>query len=130
MCFSLIKSRLIWEELEQLYISHAWVTGFSTKKYTQRTRKDIVVERYYVCSCEGKTHHVDSSSQTLKHLSNPKKMKLIPTIRYDCKARIWINLDNESGLYYIKQHIILHTHELTRAEWQHLHHSERHVSIA
>ena len=38
-------------------------------------------------------------------------------------------MDNESGLYYIKQHIILHTHELTRAEWQHLHRSERQVSV-
>ena len=24
----------------------------------------------------------------------------------------------------------MHTHELTMAEWKHLHHSERHVSIA
>ena len=39
-------------------------------------------------------------------------------------------MDNESGLYYIKNHIILHTHELTRAQWLHLLRFERHVSIA
>ena len=57
-------------------------------------------------------------------------MKLTLRIRYECKARIRIKWDTDSGLYYIKQHIFLHTHELTRAEWQHLHRSERHVSIA
>ena len=80
-------------------------------------------------SCEGKTHHVDPSIQALEHPNKLKKIKFIPTRRYYCKARIRIKLDNESGLYYIKQHIILHTHELTRAEWQHLHRSERQVSV-
>ena len=57
-------------------------------------------------------------------------MKLTPTTRYGCKARIQVKWDIDSGLYYIKQHIFLDTHELTRVEWQHLHRSERHVSIA
>ena len=120
------------EEFEQLYISHVRVTRFtfSIEKYTQSTRKDIIVERYYVCSCEGKTHHVDPSIQALEHPNKLKKMKLIPTTRYDCKTRIRVKLDNENGLHYIKQHIILHTHELIRAEWQHLYHSKRHVSVA
>ena len=41
------------EELEQLYMSHARVTGFGIKKYTQRTTKDVVVERYYVYQVQG-----------------------------------------------------------------------------
>ncbi|CAO2826937.1 unnamed protein product [Amaranthus hypochondriacus] len=49
------------EELEQLYTSHARVTGFGIKKYTQRTTKDVVVERYYVCSCQGKKKEVRSN---------------------------------------------------------------------
>ena len=69
-------------------MSHARVTGFSIKKYNQRTRNDIVVESYYVCSCEGKTHHVDPSTQALENPKKSKKMKLIPTTRYDFKARI------------------------------------------
>ena len=47
----------------------------------------------------------------------------------DCKARIQIDIDTPSGLYYIKQHIILHTHALTRVEGQHLYMSTRHVSM-
>ena len=54
-----------------------------------------------MCSCEGKTHHVDPSIQALEHPNKPKKMKLIPTTRYDSKAKIRIKLDNESRLYYI-----------------------------
>ena len=53
-----------------------------------------------------------------------KKIKVVPTTRTDCKARVKIKLDIASGLYYIKQHIIFHTHELTRVEWQHLHRFE------
>jgi FAR1 DNA-binding domain-containing protein len=117
------------EELEQLYTSHAQVTGFGIKKYTQRTTKDVVVERYYVCSCQGKKNEV-RSNETPADQQKSKKIKLTPMTRYDCKARIQIKLDHGSGLYYIKQHIILHTHELTRVEWQHLHRSERQVSVA
>jgi FAR1 DNA-binding domain-containing protein len=76
------------EEFEQLYMSHARVTGFGLIKYTQRTRKDIVVERYYVCSCEGKTNHVVPTIPLPEKSEKPKKMKLRPTTRYDCKARI------------------------------------------
>ena len=93
-------SAQIIEELEQLYISLTRVMGFNIKKYTQRTRKDIVVERY-VCSCEGKTHYVDPSIQALEHPNKPKKIKLIPTTRYDCKARKRIKL------YIEVDHIIL-----------------------
>ena len=61
------------EELKQLYLSHARVTGFSIKKWTQRIRKNVVVEKYLVCSCEEKTHHVDPSTQHKNILASPKK---------------------------------------------------------
>lgn len=34
-----------------------------------------------------------------------------------------------SELYYIKEHIILRTHDWIRVEWQHLHRYESHVTI-
>ena len=80
-----------------------------------------------MCSCEGKTHHAPIPPEEGNTAS--KKTKLIPITRSDCKARVRLKLDRESDLYYVKQHITLHTHELTRIEWQHLHRSERHNSI-
>ena len=110
-----------------MYASHAWVTWFSVKKWTQRSSNNIITERYLVCSCEGKTHHAPVAPDEGNTVS--KKTKLIPTTRSDCKAKVRLKLDRESGLYYVKQHITLHMHELTRIEWQHLHRSERHNSI-
>ena len=72
------------------------------------------MERYIVCSCEGKTHHAPGAPDEDNTIS--KKTKLIPITRSDCKARVRLKLDRESDLYYMKHHIILHTHELTRIE--------------
>ena len=73
-----------------------------------------------MCSCEGKTYHAPVAPEEGNAVS--KKPKLIPITRSDCEARVRLKLDRESGLYYVKQHItLLHTHELTRIEWRHLH---------
>ena len=101
-------------DLEQLYVSHARVIGFSMKKWTQRSSNNIITERSLVCSCGGKSHHAPVASDEGNTVS--KKTKLIPITRSDCKERVRLKLDRESGLYYVKQHITLHTHELTRIE--------------
>ena len=36
------------EDLEQLYVSHARVTGFSVKNWTQRSNNNIITERYTI----------------------------------------------------------------------------------
>ncbi|XP_057547361.1 protein FAR1-RELATED SEQUENCE 5-like [Amaranthus tricolor] len=73
------------EDLEQLYVSHARVTGFSVKKWTQRSSNNIITEKYLVCSCEGKTYHAPVAPEEGNAVS--KKPKLIPITRSDCEAR-------------------------------------------
>ena len=93
---------------------HARVTWFSVKKWTQRSSNNMIVETYLVCSCKGKTHHAPVAPEEGNTVS--KKTKLIPITRSNCKVRVRLKLDRESDLYYVKQHITLHTHELTRIE--------------
>ena len=63
------------EELEQLYRSHAKVTGLIMKKWTQRSSNNIIIERYLVCLCEGKTHYALVNPEEDNNAS--KKIKII-----------------------------------------------------
>ena len=79
------------QDHEKLCLSHARVTNFSIKKWTQRTGKNRVVEKYLICSYEGETLHLDPSRHIQEHPTTSMKIKPVPTTQSDYKARIRIS---------------------------------------
>lgn len=109
------------EEIYDLYCNHAREVGFSVRKSTTRTNRDgIVVEKYYVCSCEGSSRPTTSSST---NQGEPKKRKMSIT-RTECRASLRAKM-NGDGLFEIIDHNTIHNHTLTREKWSRMHRSER-----
>jgi MULE transposase-like protein/FAR1 DNA-binding domain-containing protein len=119
------------QDIEELYYKHARAIGFGVRKSTVRYRKDKISEKYFVCACEGLTNKTKQPLQITNQKQDKQRMKgkLIPLTRCKCEARIRIKLDFKSGIYFVKQNITLHNHDLTRVEWQHLQRSERQTSM-
>lgn len=116
-------------EMYELYCSHARAIGFSVRKSTSRMSNDndnIVLEKYYVCSCAGFKRNDKSYSENMEEnvaISSTMKRR-VPVLRTGCQASLRAKM-NDDGVYEVIHHVLLHNHELTRKEWSHFHRSER-----
>ncbi|XP_074265274.1 protein FAR1-RELATED SEQUENCE 5-like [Silene latifolia] len=114
-----------WEEIYEIYRKHSQVVGFSIRKATSRRANGSgtpEIERYFVCSCEGK-HGND-----LPHIAT-NQSRNAAIMRCECRAGLRSQL-NEDGQWEVLQHITLHNHALTPTQWQQHHRSERRISDA
>ncbi|XP_021770696.1 protein FAR1-RELATED SEQUENCE 5-like [Chenopodium quinoa] len=110
--------------------------GFSVRKHTCRTRDKtgkVIVEKYYVCSAQGKTNTGERKKKKIEAIvenaekKKKRKPRQVPITRTDCRACIRVKM-NEDGLFEVVQHILVHNHELTRKQWHYLHRSEREMT--
>ncbi|XP_021752528.1 protein FAR1-RELATED SEQUENCE 5-like [Chenopodium quinoa] len=125
------------EEMHEIYKKHASIVGFSVRKHTGRTRDKtgkVIVEKYYVCSAQGKTNTEERKKKKkieaiVENAENKKKRKprLVPITRTDCRACIRVKM-NKDGLFEAVQHVLVHNHELTRKQWHYLHRSKREMT--
>ncbi|XP_074318373.1 protein FAR1-RELATED SEQUENCE 5-like [Silene latifolia] len=98
-----------WEEIYEMYRKHSQAVGFSIRKATSRRANGsgtAEVERYFVCSCEGK------HGNGLPHISTNQSRNAAIT-RCECRACLRSQL-NEDGQW----------------EWQQHHRYERQISDA
>ncbi|KMT08143.1 hypothetical protein BVRB_6g143880 [Beta vulgaris subsp. vulgaris] len=123
------------EELYELYRLHSGALGFSIRKYTSRIGRVegnvyLTKEKYFVCSCHGKpdgqSDFVSVPDVVVDEDGNERKRKQRRVIvtKTGCNAMMRVKL-NDSGMYEVIGHVLVHNHELTRTEWQHYHRSER-----
>ncbi|KAL5720789.1 hypothetical protein ACHQM5_013424 [Ranunculus cassubicifolius] len=92
------------EEGYEFYYGYAKAVGFSIRKFNKyvRPKDKKLMWRIFCCSCEGKCE---------KHSSGtPNKPR--PQTRFDCKARIKIELNEKLGVYEITMHSGDHSHDL------------------
>ncbi|KAK9663817.1 hypothetical protein RND81_14G000400 [Saponaria officinalis] len=108
-----------------MYKKHSQIVGFSTRKATCRRVNGVgtpEIERYFVCSCEGKHGNgVPIASTT--------QVRNGSITRCHCKASVKLRV-NKEGLWEVRQHITEHNHPLTPPQWQHHHRSERKITAA
>ncbi|XP_073143038.1 protein FAR1-RELATED SEQUENCE 5-like isoform X2 [Henckelia pumila] len=116
------------DDMYQLYCNHASVIGFSARKSTTRhsNNGEVVVEKYFVCSCSGSKKLEDSNLDNSSS-GSAKRRKRTCLTRTGCKASLRVKLNNE-GLYEVVSHVTTHNHAFTRIEWSHHHRSERTVT--
>ncbi|XP_021753749.1 protein FAR1-RELATED SEQUENCE 1-like [Chenopodium quinoa] len=124
------------EEMHEIYKKHASIVGFSVRKHTGRTRdktRKVIVEKYYVCSAQGKTNTGERKKKKIEAIvenaekKKKRKPRQVPITRTDCRACIRVKM-NEDGLFEVVQHVLVHNHELTRKQWHYLHRSEREMT--
>ncbi|KAL6531346.1 hypothetical protein OROMI_027709 [Orobanche minor] len=112
------------QDIYKMYCEHAREVGFSVRKTTTRSNDaGVVVEKYFVCSCEGSKRSTASNSSSLVE----KKEKKGYITRTGCKASLRVKMNSE-GVYEVVGHNILHNHTLTRKEWRHMHYSQRAIT--
>ncbi|XP_073137297.1 protein FAR1-RELATED SEQUENCE 5-like [Henckelia pumila] len=118
------------DNIYQLYSNHSRAIGFSFCKSTTRysSNQEVVVEKYFVCSCCGSKKLEDSNPDS-NGGSVEKRGKRSCLTRTRCKASLRGKL-NEEGLYEVLSHLKIHNHAFTRIEWSHHHRSERRISNA
>ena len=121
------------KDFKQMYYRHAHENGFSVRKTTLRGPKECKNERYLVCSCEGHRPNKPAKKFTPTSPSpesNEKRRtkRKNPIKRCGCKAGLRIKLDPTTGLFTVVKHTMVHNHEFTRPEWQHLHRSQRQIT--
>ncbi|XP_074310148.1 protein FAR1-RELATED SEQUENCE 1-like [Silene latifolia] len=116
----------IWEEIYEMYRKHTQAVGFSITKATSRRVNGPgtpEVERYFVCSCEGK--HGNGSRlgpNGLPHVAT-NNLRNAAITRCECKAGLRSQV-NEDGQWEVLQHTTEHNHALTPTQWQQHHRSE------
>ncbi|XP_074271658.1 protein FAR1-RELATED SEQUENCE 5-like [Silene latifolia] len=121
-----------WEEIYEMYRKHSHGVGFNIRKATSGRANGPgtpEVERYFVCSCEGK--HGNGSSlgpNGLPHVAT-SHLRNAAVTRCECKAGLRSQL-NEDGHWEVLQHITEHNHALTPTQWQQHRRSERRISDA
>jgi len=107
----------------EFYNNYAMEKGFSVRKcYMERdqTTKEICLRRF-VCSRQG--------FRAAKHMKKAnKKRKPRDISRCGCAARMVIARNKEMGLWYVKDFIDEHTHELAAPDLACLLHSHRRIS--
>ncbi|XP_074266173.1 protein FAR1-RELATED SEQUENCE 5-like [Silene latifolia] len=113
-----------------MYRKHSQAVGFSIRKATSRRVNGPgtpEVERYFVCSCEGK--HGNGSRLGLNGLPHvaTNNLRNAAITRCECKAGLRSQV-NEVGQWEVLQHITEHNHALTPTQWQQHHRSERRIS--
>ncbi|KAL5731800.1 hypothetical protein ACHQM5_004497 [Ranunculus cassubicifolius] len=110
------------DEAYNFYNEYAKAVGFSIRKFNKYTRPkdEKLIWRIFCCSCEGKRE---------KHSSGtPNKSR--PQTRFDCKARIRIELMENLGVYEITMHNGDHSHELVAPNKAYMLRSHRYVRPA
>ncbi|XP_073133451.1 protein FAR1-RELATED SEQUENCE 5-like [Henckelia pumila] len=122
-------TRKIIDEMYQLYSNHARAIGFSVCKSTTRYSKnqEVVIEKYFVCSCCGTKKLEASNSDNLSGGSVGKIEKRSCLTRTGCKASLRVKLNDEC-LYEVVSHVMIHNHPFTRIAWSHHHRLERRIS--
>ncbi|XP_021774614.1 protein FAR1-RELATED SEQUENCE 5-like [Chenopodium quinoa] len=124
------------EEMHEIYKKHVSIVGFSVRKHTGRTRDKtgkVIVEKYYVCSAQGKTNTGERKKKKIEAIvenaekKKKRKPRQVPITRTDCRACIRVKM-NEDGLFEVVQHVLVHNHDLTRKQWHYLHRSEREMT--
>ncbi|XP_073031667.1 protein FAR1-RELATED SEQUENCE 5-like [Primulina eburnea] len=114
------------DDMHQLYCKHACALGFSVRKSTTRySSNEVVVEKYFVCSCAGVKN--SENADNFSDASSARKRSNSCLTRTRCKASLRVKL-NEGGVYEVLSHVMVHNHPFTRIEWGHLHRSERTIS--
>ena len=115
-----------------MYYLYVGMVGFTVKQCTTRRFKDGELrEQYYRCSADGKTNSrqpVTPSPQILGAAKRKRKRRRTIITRSDCKAHIRCKFNRKTGVYTIVGEEVMHNHELSRPEWQHLFRSERNIS--
>ncbi|XP_073059470.1 protein FAR1-RELATED SEQUENCE 5-like isoform X5 [Primulina eburnea] len=114
------------DDMHQLYCKHARALGFSVRKSTTRCySNEVVVEKYFVCSCAGVKN--SGNADIFSDASSSRKRSNSCLTRTGCKASLRVKL-NDDGVYEVLSHVMEHNHPFTRTEWGHLHRSERTIT--
>ncbi|CAA0831418.1 Protein FAR1-RELATED SEQUENCE 5 [Striga hermonthica] len=112
------------EDIYDLYCDHAREVGFTVRKTTTRcNHAGVVIEKYYVCSCQGSKR--STSSSTSNQVQRKEKKRCIT--RTGCQAYLRVKM-NSKGVYEVIGHNTQHNHTLHRKVWRHMHHPERVIS--
>ncbi|KAL3651853.1 hypothetical protein CASFOL_004855 [Castilleja foliolosa] len=106
------------QDFYELYCEHAREVGFGVRKTTSRSNDaGVIIEKYFVCSCEG-TKRPSTSSHSVE-----KKEKKGNITRTGCKASLRVKM-NSDGDYEVVSHNTLHNHTFWK-DSSRAHHSER-----
>ncbi|GER37283.1 FAR1-related sequence 5 [Striga asiatica] len=112
------------EDIYDLYCDHAREVGFTVRKTTTRCNHvGVVIEKYYVCSCQGSKR--STASSTGDQVQRKEKKRCIT--RTGCQAYLRVKM-NSKGVYEVIGHNTQHNHTLHRKVWRHMHHPERLIS--
>ncbi|XP_073036999.1 protein FAR1-RELATED SEQUENCE 5-like isoform X3 [Primulina eburnea] len=102
------------DDMHQLYCKHARALGFSVRKSTTRCySNEVVVEKYFVCSCAGVKN--SGNADIFSDASSSRKRSNSCLTRTGCKASLRVKL-NDDGVYEVLSHVMEHNHPFTRTE--------------
>jgi zinc finger SWIM domain-containing protein 3 len=99
------------EDFFEFYNNYAKHKGFSVRKDNVRYKAgtDEVKWRRYVCSCEG--------YRELKHFERTdQKKEPCALTQYGCMARLDVERNEGSGIWFVKAFVAVHTHALAKQE--------------
>ncbi|KAL3685463.1 hypothetical protein R1sor_003485 [Riccia sorocarpa] len=104
------------------YSEYARLNGFVARRGgTKRSQDGVVIQRYFVCHCEGKPAHKDTMA--VENSTSKRDTRNKPSRRCQCLASISISLSTLTGAeaWIVKRHVVEHNHPLlTVQEVQHL----------
>lgn len=110
------------DDIYHIYCNHAAEVGFSVRKsQTKYNVAKVLVQKWFVCSCEG------TRKKKTPNLMNKEAYKRPYITRTNCKAILKAKL-NDEGVYEVFEHNMDHNHILSRKEWSYMHRSERSIS--
>ncbi len=97
------------DEGYKFYLGYAKGKGFSVRKNKLKRKDGEIIWRQFVCSCEG---HME-----LKHFERiDRKMEPRDLTRCGCLAKLEIELNEEKGVWFVKEFDNQHTHEFANPD--------------